>query len=120
MTQLNNTFDRPLLADCVPDLVATARGDKKATLVNKNAKLVNVISGEILPNMSIGVQGARIAFVSKDASHMIGPETEVIDADGKYVAPGLIDGHCHIERDRKSTRLNSSHVAISYAVFCLK
>src|SRR5439155_12368253 len=25
-----------------------------------------------------------------------------------------------IERDRKSTRLNSSHVAISYAVFCLK
>src|SRR5690625_4271 len=26
----------------------------------------------------------------------------------------------HIDRDRKSTRLNSSHVAISYAVFCLK
>src|SRR5437870_9409832 len=25
-----------------------------------------------------------------------------------------------IHRDRKSTRLNSSHVAISYAVFCLK
>src|SRR5690625_6752319 len=25
-----------------------------------------------------------------------------------------------VERDRKSTRLNSSHVAISYAVFCLK
>jgi len=97
MTQLNNTFDRPLLADCVPDLVATARGDKKATLVIINAKLVNVISGEILPNMSVGVQGARIAFVGKDASHMIGPETEVIDAEGKYVAPGLIDGHCHIE-----------------------
>src|SRR5690349_24198286 len=25
-----------------------------------------------------------------------------------------------LERDRKSTRLNSSHVEISYAVFCLK
>src|SRR5437868_9002073 len=25
-----------------------------------------------------------------------------------------------VERDRKSTRLNSSHVSISYAVFCLK
>src|SRR5437870_9577102 len=25
-----------------------------------------------------------------------------------------------LDRDRKSTRLNSSHVAISYAVFCLK
>src|SRR5699024_12857830 len=31
--------------------------------------------------------------------------------------------HCHhrrLYRDRKSTRLNSSHVSISYAVFCLK
>src|SRR2546426_4238269 len=31
---------------------------------------------------------------------------------------------CHVivvrERDRKSTRLNSSHLVISYAVFCLK
>src|SRR5699024_12392008 len=29
---------------------------------------------------------------------------------------GIVDG----ELDRKSTRLNSSHVSISYAVFCLK
>src|SRR5215208_7627860 len=29
-------------------------------------------------------------------------------------------GRLHDARDRKSTRLNSSHVAISYAVFCLK
>src|SRR5688500_19177720 len=26
----------------------------------------------------------------------------------------------HLQRDRKSTRLNSSHLVISYAVFCLK
>src|SRR5690348_17904937 len=26
----------------------------------------------------------------------------------------------HLEKDRKSTRLNSSHPSISYAVFCLK
>src|SRR5207253_11238408 len=29
-------------------------------------------------------------------------------------------GACDVRADRKSTRLNSSHVAISYAVFCLK
>src|SRR5207249_11536521 len=29
-------------------------------------------------------------------------------------------GACRGGRDRKSTRLNSSHVSISYAVFCLK
>src|SRR5690625_5509816 len=33
-------------------------------------------------------------------------------------ASGLIDHH--VDQDRKSTRLNSSHVAISYAVFCLQ
>src|SRR5439155_17763956 len=32
--------------------------------------------------------------------------------------PAVIAGR--LRRDRKSTRLNSSHVAISYAVFCLK
>src|SRR5437660_6776251 len=34
------------------------------------------------------------------------------------VEPGIVEGD--EVRDRKSTRLNSSHVAISYAVFCLK
>src|SRR5699024_11311569 len=29
-------------------------------------------------------------------------------------------GISNVSRDRKSTRLNSSHVSISYAVFCLK
>src|SRR5260221_6227439 len=29
-------------------------------------------------------------------------------------------GNVKIKRDRKSTRLNSSHTVISYAVFCLK
>src|SRR5690625_6144453 len=38
---------------------------------------------------------------------------------------GMLPGHWNIDQslpfqDRKSTRLNSSHVAISYAVFCLK
>src|SRR3989442_9825129 len=33
--------------------------------------------------------------------------------------PGSAPGS-HPKRDRKSTRLNSSHVRISYAVFCLK
>src|SRR5207253_10083839 len=37
---------------------------------------------------------------------------DVVQVTGYYTA-GLF-------KDRKSTRLNSSHVAISYAVFCLK
>src|SRR3989442_3882532 len=35
-------------------------------------------------------------------------------------APESTGSRCAAMRDRKSTRLNSSHVRISYAVFCLK
>lgn len=100
-------FNRKPLADCVPELVATARGDQSATLVITGGKLVNVCSGEILEGMSVGIQGGRIAYVGKDVSHMIGADTQVIDARGKYMAPGLLDGHCHIE----STQLTVTEFA---------
>src|SRR2546430_13003546 len=32
----------------------------------------------------------------------------------------ITDLYCHFDLDRKSTRLNSSHSQISYAVFCLQ
>src|SRR5437588_9386364 len=38
---------------------------------------------------------------------------QIVRVDGAYFLEDL-------ERDRKSTRLNSSHTVISYAVFCLK
>src|SRR5690625_5982827 len=38
----------------------------------------------------------------------------------KGVFDGMKEGIASVGQDRKSTRLNSSHVAISYAVFCLK
>lgn len=100
-------FERVPLADCVPDLVATARGDLPATLVIRGGTLVNVISGEILPGMSVAIQGARIAYVGKDVSHAIGEHTRIIEAEGRYIAPGLLDGHCHIE----STQMKVSEFA---------
>ncbi|TVY10790.1 adenine deaminase [Paenibacillus cremeus] len=106
MMQLFGGIRRPL-ADCVPDLVATARGAKPATLVVRNAKLVNVCSGEILEGMSVGVQGSRIAYVGRKPEPLIGEETKVIDAQGKYLAPGFLDGHCHIE----STQLTVTQFA---------
>src|SRR5258705_1991125 len=48
---------------------------------------------------------------------------DVIVTSVKPSVPGLIDrdlGEIRHRRDRKSTRLNSSHLGISYAVFCLK
>src|SRR5256885_12603153 len=45
----------------------------------------------------------------------------VLSADGIEPLDELgFDAHAHVLGDRKSTRLNSSHLVISYAVFCLK
>ncbi len=77
-------------------LVFTALGKEKADLVVKNATLVNVYSGEILEGIDVAVKGDRIALVGK-ADHTIGDKTKVIDAEGRYLCPGFLDGHVHIE-----------------------
>src|SRR5689334_24763514 len=44
-----------------------------------------------------------------------------VQLNARYLVPAAFDVlHGFIEQDRKSTRLNSSHSSISYAVFCLK
>src|SRR5437763_10118165 len=56
------------------------------------------------------------------------PSMALLDRDGLYGAARFylaaqkigIRAHIGAEVDRKSTRLNSSHRCISYAVFCLK
>src|SRR5258708_22552507 len=45
---------------------------------------------------------------------------EAGDADGVIGSLATNDQQVGVVRDRKSTRLNSSHQIISYAVFCLK
>jgi len=90
-------FERTPLHEVTRELAATARGEIPATLVVRGGTLVSVTSGEILPNMSVAVQGSRIAYVGSDASHTVGDETQVVEAEGRYIAPGFLDGHCHIE-----------------------
>jgi adenine deaminase len=79
------------------DLVDVAMGRKTADLVIRNGRWVNVHSGEILPGIDVAVTGSRIAFVGQDAGHTIGPKTDVIDAHGRYLIPGLCDAHMHVE-----------------------
>jgi len=79
------------------ELVAVAIGNAPADLVIRNARWVCVQSGEIIPNTDIAIKGQRIAFVGSDASHTIQAGTEIIDADDRYVSPGLLDGHMHVE-----------------------
>ena len=78
-------------------LVDVAMGRVPADLVITNGKWVSVQSGEIIPGSDIAIKDGHIAYVGEDASHTIGKKTKVIDAKGRYLVPGLLDGHMHIE-----------------------
>ena len=78
-------------------LVDTAMGRVPADLVIQNGGWVSVQSGEIIPGTDIAIKDGHIAYVGEDASHTIGRKTKVIDAKGRYLVPGLLDGHMHVE-----------------------
>lgn len=77
-------------------LVNVSLGKEKADLVIVGGDMVNVYTGELLQGWSVSVKGERIAYMGRDAGHTIGPETQLINATGKTLIPGLIDGHTHI------------------------
>ncbi len=73
------------------DILPVARGDVPADLLIKNIKLVNVFSGEI-EDTNIAIYRKRIAGIGDYTEGK-----EVLDLQGAYVLPGLIDAHLHIE-----------------------
>jgi len=77
-------------------LIKVALGREKADLVVINGRIVNVFTKEILDNSSVSIKGKWIAAVDNDLKYTIGTKTKVIDARGKTVIPGLIDGHTHL------------------------
>jgi len=86
-----------ITADFTRKLVDCAMGRIPADLVILKGKWVCVQSGEIIPETDIAVIEDRIAYVGPDASHSIGPHTTVLEASGRYLVPGLLDGHMHVE-----------------------
>ena len=72
------------------ETIATARGQTPADLVLKNGTLVNVLSGEIY-RTDIAIQGHTIVGLGEYEGK------EEIDLSGKYICPGFIDGHVHVE-----------------------
>jgi adenine deaminase len=78
-------------------LVNVAMGRKPADLVVKNGQWVCVQTGEFIPQTDIAIVDGHIAYVGENADHAIGEKTRVIDAQGSYLVPGLLDGHMHVE-----------------------
>ena len=77
-------------------LADVCMGRSPADLVIAGGRLVNVHTREVHDGVDVAVVDGRVAMFG-DASHTRGPETEVIDAGGAYLVPGLIDTHLHVE-----------------------
>jgi len=78
-------------------LVNVAMGRIPADLVIKNGQWVCVQTGEIIPAMDIAIAEGHIAYVGENADHTIGMQTRVLDSSGRFLVPGLLDAHMHVE-----------------------
>ena len=74
------------------NLIDAAAGRRKADLVIKNCKIVNVLNGEIISG-EVAIFGGKI--IGMGAAEYDGEK--IFDAQGKFLAPGFIDAHIHIE-----------------------
>lgn len=72
-------------------LISVAKGKIPADLLLANAKVVNVFTGEI-ESGNVAICDDRIAGIGD-----YNQAKQVLDLDGKYLAPGLINGHIHPE-----------------------
>ena len=72
-------------------LISVAKGELAADLVIANARVVNVFTGEIEPG-NVAICDNRIAGVGDYHQGK-----EMLDLGGRYIAPGLINGHTHLE-----------------------
>ena len=94
--------------------ISLSKGQKEVDLVIKNTKIVNVFSGEIHQSDVAIADGIFVGFEgSYDAK-------KLFDAQGRYMCPGLIDGHIHVESTFLSPREFSNVVAVhgTSAVVC--
>jgi adenine deaminase len=90
-------WERRTHAELTRELAAVAMGQRPAELIIENGTLANVNTGEFLPHTDVVVYGGFIALVGDASQAQRDANTEVVDATGRYLVPGLIDTHLHVE-----------------------
>lgn len=85
-----------LVAASPVEAKASAQDESRTALVIRNANVVNVRSGQVYPGQTVVVVGSRINFIGPRYKARHPRAASVIDADGAYLIPGLIDTHTHL------------------------
>src|SRR5690625_5963858 len=86
-----------------------------------NAKQMSAKAGDLLPKHTASIESVLIIMEGECILSIDGTDHTLKQGDS-FIVPSAIKHQIKLSPclDRKSTRLNSSHVAMSYAVFCLK
>ena len=84
-------------------LMEVALGQVSPDTIVDNGVLVDVATRRLIEGVFIAISGGRVASISKERQKA-GPKTKIIDANGAYLSPGLVDAHYHIESSRLSPR----------------
>ncbi|MDC7222135.1 MAG: adenine deaminase C-terminal domain-containing protein [Spirochaetales bacterium] len=79
------------------ELTAVAMGRKAGDLIIKNIRLVNVLLGTIEEETDLIAYKGIIAYIGKADGHPVDENTRLIHGEGRYLLPGLIDSHMHVE-----------------------
>ncbi|MCE7737090.1 MAG: amidohydrolase family protein, partial [Candidatus Heimdallarchaeota archaeon] len=66
-------------------------------LVIKNANYLDVHSGGYKENKVIVMKDRKIAWIGDEGSFENEEKDQMIDASGKFIIPGMIDGHVHLD-----------------------
>jgi len=81
-------------------LSEVALGNIPPDTVFINGVIFNSITGEFINKQSIWIKDGRVAYAGGDHNFVKDHQTQVIDADGMLILPGLIDGHTHTVSNR--------------------
>lgn len=84
-----------MLKEDLRELIIKAKGDKTVELVLKNANIINVFTGEVLMG-DVAIDNGRIIGIGEYNGK------NEIDLEGRYLSPGFIDSHVHIESSMSS------------------
>jgi adenine deaminase len=84
-------------ADGVAGQVRAALGREPVDLVIRGARLVNVFTEQVESPGALAVARGRVVSLGPELPGWLGQDTKIIEADGQFLLPGLIDAHTHLD-----------------------
>lgn len=90
-----------MTTDLLKEIIQAGGAKIPSDTVIQNGKLVNVMTSEVY-TADVAIYKGKIVGVGDDMEDYIGENTQIIDAEGNHLVPGLIDGHLHVECSKLS------------------